>query len=1000
MDIRRYNVPKEETTGTKVVGNSSNLSSGSEFEPHYLWGQYFDDTKDIDGTIKTVGDVIADGNISGDTMYSTHAYLTNLYANYIKTNQLELDALYARLAEIATIRASGITSENITNNDTITTKNLNVLGSAHFIELIIDKIKAAGGAIILSPADGFKVAKVSNTVAGYKMYWVSKDDNGKAITNMWLAGDQAICQSFNQATIGVSHNINNKYFWALVLDAGVENIDGYTYNYIEISKTDCDGTVTPEVGDEIAMLGNRTDTSRQTAIYLSAYNSIDPELKAPLFAQYVGINDYSIAKHRKTYIDAKGASFIGNFKVSSGQDLEDFINGQVSGTTTDLHTYYAYSTSEDGSENFSITPFEGYAYTGVQVTSAAEQSLNYMDYVWSERSQTEFYQLMFDQAYAFVSNVDNKLTVHGEGKLIHFRQGSLIPVNSIDVSTYSIKVINNLADSPIRRFNFDDEGNFNFTFYTENWYSLENKEGSYRFQLVETTGDKVVYQHTENISMNAEAILDIRQETDNQIASITARVTSVEKGYSELNMNYSGISASVYDNIAGDLKRTGIDIKSGEIILNAEQTTVNGDFALFAKDDADCVRLYDDTNIETVNITSGNIGALSEQSQDSTRNHGRYVNLEPNDPLDYIVDGEYYAKDTKVYLSDNWSAYFLAYYYNTSGKYPTPDKVFEMTTAKCKVTIYNVVDETKKYTWELTRKESYDINCYFKDETNTPYTIEESGNYNFKIEITVGGSRVNNSGKQIRTSINVYTKALATGKTLIAADGMYSTGGERKFFYYGIDGLRVEHESSSIGCFYSPSDPNLYTNIGHTGAAHKVYVSLTNSSGSTVWTNAQNYSNTWYVYGDDNGKVNKIPSSVDVIIVDQMKSYYKNDPYTAAEISPCIIDLSECEFEGNIITVRNLTRYQGYLSVNVKANPNTVFMYTQYDDKNGYNNYSPKDKDGNSRNYMNFAYPYFRLMYTMFGTKQSPVDENKKGGWVLLDYVRGYYYEYIDESGS
>lgn len=45
-------------------------------------------------------------------------------------------------------------------SENITTHNLEVTGLAHFFELIIDRIKAAGGAVLFTPADGFKVEEV------------------------------------------------------------------------------------------------------------------------------------------------------------------------------------------------------------------------------------------------------------------------------------------------------------------------------------------------------------------------------------------------------------------------------------------------------------------------------------------------------------------------------------------------------------------------------------------------------------------------------------------------------------------------------------------------------------------------------------------------------------------------------------------------------------------------------------------------------------------------
>jgi hypothetical protein len=64
-----------------------------------------------------------------------------------------------------------VVSTNITNSDTIKTKNLEVTGSAHFFELVIDKVKSAGGAVIFTPANGFNVDIVESVTDGYKLYW-------------------------------------------------------------------------------------------------------------------------------------------------------------------------------------------------------------------------------------------------------------------------------------------------------------------------------------------------------------------------------------------------------------------------------------------------------------------------------------------------------------------------------------------------------------------------------------------------------------------------------------------------------------------------------------------------------------------------------------------------------------------------------------------------------------------------------------------------------------
>lgn len=224
---------------------------------------------------------------------------------------------------------------DITNTGTMKTKNLEVTGAAHFFQLIIDKVKAMGGALLITPADGFDVDIVEKVSGGYKLYWRCQDEDGHQRDNMWKVNDQALCMSFNRATIGESLAVNNKYYWSLVTEVNDSlspiDKDGVKYHYILISNTVCVGAVQPEVSDSIVMLGHRgTDEDRKSAIYISAYKSLDMGLTAPCFAQYRGIDDFDLSNHRQSYLDAKGSKFIGDFEVSSGKSVQDLIDEKVS----------------------------------------------------------------------------------------------------------------------------------------------------------------------------------------------------------------------------------------------------------------------------------------------------------------------------------------------------------------------------------------------------------------------------------------------------------------------------------------------------------------------------------------------------------------------------------------------------------------------------------------------------------------------------------------------
>ena len=361
--------------------NSKNVTTS--LDTHNIWGQPFNGTEDVSGNLYNVGSIIASGNIQtegdiiirqldeenqvvndGDLTISVkdkaatfsgkdkYTFDGAIEGTDIKANgNLDVtgastmngvtvngDAAFNKNIEVkGQSKLNDVSSNNITNSDTIKTKNLEVTGSAHFFELIIDKIKAAGGAVLFTPANGFKVDIVESVTDGYKLYWQADDGSGNQADNMWKVNDQALCMSFNQAKEGTNHNISNKYYWSLVTAVSDTNqpvsIEEKKYHYIVISTVTKDGTVNPEIGDTIAMLGYRgtDDKKRQSAIYISAYTSLDKGLTAPLLAQYQGINDFNLESHRQSYFDAVGAKFVGNFEVSNGQTIEDYINNKIDG---------------------------------------------------------------------------------------------------------------------------------------------------------------------------------------------------------------------------------------------------------------------------------------------------------------------------------------------------------------------------------------------------------------------------------------------------------------------------------------------------------------------------------------------------------------------------------------------------------------------------------------------------------------------------------------------
>lgn len=353
--LSRYNTMFSDE-GNLYVEKGIKADGGAEFGEKVIVGGDFsvggnvnitgnaDVTGDLTAKMATFSEIMASNghidDLTSQYIEATSVFVeSDLYAEVIEANDIATSTFTADSAEIEWLSGKdleflrGVVDE-LTSKD-ITTENLKVTKQAHFFELIIDKIKSAGGAVILSPADGFKVDIVQDKGLSWRLLWKAEDGE-KAINNMWEDGDQAICQTFNNAQVGGNYNVSNKYYWALVCGVGSIEINNKAtmeperYNYIDLSKMDYDGTLNPEVGDEIVMLGSRTsDVKRQSAIYISAYNSVDTSLQAPLFCHYKGINDFNLSNHKYTWFASNGNTIRGNLLVESGQKVEDVVASQI-----------------------------------------------------------------------------------------------------------------------------------------------------------------------------------------------------------------------------------------------------------------------------------------------------------------------------------------------------------------------------------------------------------------------------------------------------------------------------------------------------------------------------------------------------------------------------------------------------------------------------------------------------------------------------------------------
>lgn len=240
-------------------------------------------------------------------------FLGGLFSNYIQS----MNFSSGTLGEGFVIKVDSKTGKSYIEVD-----ELFVRIKAMFSELEIKKLSYAGGNYMFTAA-GMKCGKVEEHEDFWRCYLLV-DDGETAIENPFKEGDQIRFQDFNIKP-GIYENVSNRYYWRLCVGVGED--------YIDLSKTDCDANSgTPQEGDSLVQLGNRTDKKRQNAITLSVYGD-----DAPSIHQYAGINSYSLAGKEVTVISPQGNKFMGDFILKTGINimtqfkiLEDLIHSEIS----------------------------------------------------------------------------------------------------------------------------------------------------------------------------------------------------------------------------------------------------------------------------------------------------------------------------------------------------------------------------------------------------------------------------------------------------------------------------------------------------------------------------------------------------------------------------------------------------------------------------------------------------------------------------------------------
>ena len=223
----------------------------------------------------------------------------------------------------------------------------------------------------------------------------------------------------------------------------METIDNTDYHFITLSNDIVDGDLNPEIGDEIAMLGYRgtDDSARQSAIYIAAYNSIDKELTAPLYAQYKGINDFNLTNHKYTWFSANSNQIRGNLIMTNGETVEDAIETTHVESVND---YWLASTLNSGVTYDTL----GWSTTPPETTAVLKYLWHYQETLYSDGhsdrttpSISGNYSKDGEDSYnVYVYSVNGNLTLLGEREVDLYAEvwkGSVNITSQVPTSAFS-----------------------------------------------------------------------------------------------------------------------------------------------------------------------------------------------------------------------------------------------------------------------------------------------------------------------------------------------------------------------------------------------------------------------------------------------------------------------------------------------------------------------------------------------------------------------------------
>lgn len=497
-------------------------------------------------------------------------------------------------------------SQNITNDESIRTKQLTVTGQMTVFDLVIAEISAAGGNLILSAAD-FRIDDVESGrtnvpnehqfsvcgngwIDGYYrtkyIYQIAVDSDGQKIDCKWKEFDQIISYTSN---VSSDSALEMRSWWTLVLTVEpnvnhyingevrpchrleiVEAIKSPTYSTGETVQTEEEwinpswGPCNPLPGDNCALLGSH-HPDRQAAIMLSAYDTIDLHLKAPCIAQYEHIVGFELPE-ATTYFSRAGNRISGTLVTNSGKSITEVIDSVVKGRQTYMHQ--AWADSDDGALNFTKVKDREYAFVGYASNmTSTDDDLEYSDYIWTPAgtsnkllpTRERLYLSEDDSLYLDVEYLtDNWTSSEFEIKAEIFTYGGAVTTRKITDRTNDGKRLRYAG------------------LVQKNWSAVENHSLQYCAATVYLldTSQRVLDSRSFQMIMDAGAIVSITDKINARVSDSEGNINSLVLTSRMLMERITSLDSSLQFVLKDNSAQLRIDAIDGRV--NDIQITVDG----------------------------------------------------------------------------------------------------------------------------------------------------------------------------------------------------------------------------------------------------------------------------------------------------------------------------------------------------------------------------------------------------------------------------------------